>query len=183
VCGDYPDTPHTDAIQLLSAYGSVIRGNYFHDVVTGIVAYDGLSNALIENNVVSTVNRPDAIEINSDINSIVRNNVLVYKAGCGNGFNECGNISLGAKVGDPVGTGTVIENNIVTGISINNGSTASVNRNNMIRSGASGQNFNGVPVFTGGSTPSTFDGFVLAPGSPGYTGGTGGSRVGISPRS
>jgi len=38
---------HTDAIQLLGAADSVIRGNYIHDVSTGIVAYDGVSGALI----------------------------------------------------------------------------------------------------------------------------------------
>ena len=49
---------HTDAIQLLGANGSVIRGNYLRNVESGIAAYDGVSNAVIEDNVVDTQGRP-----------------------------------------------------------------------------------------------------------------------------
>ncbi len=178
-CGDYNDTPHTDSIQLLGANRSVIRGNYFHNVVTGIVAYDGISNATIENNVVETISRPDGIELLSDTNSIVRNNVVVYKTGCGNGSNVCGGIFIGRKSADPPGVGTVVENNIASYISINSGSTTASNRNNMLRSDTTGSNFIGVPSYVGGSNPTIFDQFELSPASPGIGRATDGGNVGI----
>ncbi len=179
VCGDYADTPHTDSIQILGAAGTVVRGNTFKNVVTGIVAYDGIENATIENNLIETVNRPEGIELLSDTNSIVRRNTLVYKSGCGNGSNECGVIFVGSKTGSPGSSGTVIEDNIATEISVQSGSNLSVSRYNMLRNGASGTNFIGIPSYTGGATPTTRNGFFLNAGSPGKNASSAGNDVGI----
>ena len=46
-------------------------------------------------------------------------------------------------------------------------STAAVNRNNMVRLGASGENFNGTPTYIGGADPITYAGYALAAGSQG----------------
>ncbi|HEX5926801.1 MAG TPA: right-handed parallel beta-helix repeat-containing protein, partial [Baekduia sp.] len=72
------DTAHTDAIQLLGAAGSVVRGNYIHNTADGIVAYDGIQSALIENNVIDLVNGRWGIELYSDNGSTIRHNTLVY---------------------------------------------------------------------------------------------------------
>ncbi len=170
------DCAHTDPIQLFSN-GHVVRGNYITNSADGIVAYDGIGNSLIENNVVDLKTGRYGIELYSDNGSTVRNNTLIYNAGCAS--SSCGYIVLDHKPADPAGVNTVIENNVAVTVDMSNGSTASVNRNNMLRSGASGQNFNGIPVFAGGASPTTWEGFKLASNSPGFTGATDGGSVGI----
>lgn len=170
------DCAHTDPIQLFGN-GHIVRGNYITDSADGIVAYDGVGNSLIENNVVELKTGRFGIELYSDSGSTIRHNTLVYGTGCGGG--PCGQIMLDHKSADPAGKGTIIEDNIATGISFSNGSTAAVNRNNMLRSGATGQNFNGSPTFVGGSNLSAWADFKLATGSAGITGASDGGRVGI----
>ena len=60
---------HTDSIQLLGARGSVIRGNWLHNNTSGIVAYDSVDQALIEDNVIDLPDRPWGIELYSDTGS------------------------------------------------------------------------------------------------------------------
>jgi hypothetical protein len=172
------DCAHTDVIQLIGAKGSVVRGNYIHHSASGIVAYDGVESATIENNVLDMVNGRYGIELYSDNGSIVRNNTLVYGTGCG--YGGCGQIVLDRKSADDAGRGTIVENNIASSISLVNGSTAAVNRNNMVRSGGSGSNFAGNPTFAGGSSPTSFSGFRLAASSTGKGMGVSGADVGIS---
>ncbi len=169
---------HTDAIQLLTAPGTIIRGNYIHDSSDGIVAYDGVERATIENNVIKLVYGRWGIEMYADSNSIIRHNTLVYGSGCE--YAPCGHIILDHKTADPAGVGTVIENNIAYSIDINNGSAASVNSKNMIRTGVSGGNFGGTPIFAGGADPTTYSGFKLAADSPGKSVGSDGKDVGIN---
>ncbi len=181
VCTGWWDTsPHSDPIQLIGATGSIVRGNYIHNVADGIVAYDGVDNVLIENNVVDIQSGRWGIELYSDTNSIVRYNTLVYRTTCD--YAPCGHIILSRKTSDPVGTGTQVYDNVAYVVSLQNSSTAAVNRNNMLRSGVSGQNFSGVPVFEGGSNPTTWEGFKLAANSPGITGASDGGPVGIRQR-
>jgi hypothetical protein len=171
------DCAHTDPIQLYGGHHMIIRGNYIHDSADGIVAYDGTHDNLIENNVIELVSGRWGLELYSDKNSIVRHNTLVYGTGCA--YAPCGYLVLDHKSSDPAGSGTIIENNIATTVDLNNGSTASVNTKNMLRSGASGTNFNGIPVFVGGSAPTTWAGFKLAAGSPGIGAASDGGNVGI----
>jgi hypothetical protein len=171
------DCAHTDTIQLIGATGAVLRGNYIHHTVNGIVAYDGVDSAIIENNVIDLVNGRFGIELYTDSGSIIRHNTLKYGTGCS--YLTCGWILLDRKLADPVGTGTIIEDNIASGISMSNGSTAAVNRSNMLYSGATGQNFNGVPTYTGGANPSTFLGFKLASSSAGHNAALNGLDIGI----
>jgi hypothetical protein len=170
------DCAHSDPIQLFGP-GHIVRGNYIVDSADGIVAYDRIASSLIEHNVIDLKTGRYGIELYSDNGSIVRFNTLIYGTGCEHG--PCGQIILSRKTTDPAGVGTIIENNIATSISTDSGSTFAVNRNNMLRSGASGQNFNGTPVFVGGSSPTDFAGFLLAAGSPGKAAATDGSDVGI----
>ena len=128
------DTAHTDAIQLLGAAGSVVRGNYIHNTADGIVAYDRISNALIENNVIDLVNGRWGIELYSDSGSIVRHNTLVYNTGCA--YAPCGLIVLDHKSTDPAGKGTIVQDNIATEVWLNNGSTVAKRDHNMVRRNA-----------------------------------------------
>jgi hypothetical protein len=161
-CGDC----HTDAIQLLTASDSVIRGNYIHNVATAIVAFDGVVRATIEDNVVDTGGRPWGIELYSDSNSIVRHNTLLYRANCS--FNlPCGTIALDHKSQDPAGRGTIIVDNIATSIATVNGSTFAERRNNLVRSGSASGDLPGSPTYLAGPTPTTWAGFQLAGASLG----------------
>lgn len=170
------DCAHTDPIQLFGN-GHTVRGNYITDSADGIVAYDRIGNSLIEHNVVDLKSGRFGIELYSDNGSTVRFNTLIYNSACAS--SGCGQIVLDHKSADPAGVNTIIENNVAAGISISNGSTAAVNRNNMLRSGASGQNFSGTPIFTGGTTLTSWANFKLASNSPGFTGATDGGTVGI----
>lgn len=171
------DCQHTDSIQLYGATNTIIRGNYIYNSADGIVAYDGTAGNLIENNVIDLVTGRWGIELYADNGSTIRHNTLVYNTGCE--YAACGWVVLDHKTANPAGVNTVIENNILTGISMNNGSSASVNRNNMLRSGATGTNFNGTPSYTGGTAPTNYSGFYLNPGSPGKGAGSDGFDVGI----
>jgi hypothetical protein len=157
---------HTDAIQLLGASDSVIRGNYIHNVSTGIVAYDGVTRATIEDNVVDTASRPWGIELYADTNSVVRHNTVVYRATCDYNL-PCGTIALDHKSTDPAGRGTVLVDNIATSIATTNGSTYAQRDHNLVRSGAISGDIQGSPTYVGGSLPTTLTGFKLAVGSLG----------------
>ena len=171
------DTAHTDAIQLLGASGSVVRGNYIHHSADGIVAYDGISNALIENNVIDLVNGRWGIELYSDNGSTIRHNTLVYNTGCA--YAPCGLIVLDHKSSDPAGKGTIVQDNVATEVSLNNGSTVAKRDHNMVRRNVGSGDVLGTPSYTGGSAPTTWTGFHLASSSPGAKSSTAGTAVGI----
>jgi Bacterial TSP3 repeat len=175
----YRGSNHTDAIQLVGAGGSVVRGNYFKNTYTGIVAYDGVEHALIEDNALDVDDRGAAIELYSDDGSVVRHNTLRFYGGhCW--YNEpCGQIAIDRKPQDDAGHGTVVDDNIATDITVNNGSSIAVRRNNLLHRGARGGDRRGSPRFTGGSDPPSFAGFRLKPGSPGRGAASDGRDVGI----
>ena len=167
---------HTDAIQLLGARGTVIRGNYIHRSSTGIVAYDGLAAAIIEDNVLDLPNRPWGIELYSDEGSIVRHNTLAYGS-CD--FNlPCGQIDLNRKSSDDAGYGTVVVDNVATQITVQGGSSAGARHHNLLRRGAASGEFTGTPSFTGGAHPTSYGGFTLAAGSLGKGAASDGADIG-----
>jgi hypothetical protein len=49
----------------------------------------------------------------------------------------------------------------------------------MLRSGGSGTNFSGTPVYSGGSNPSAYSAYTLAANSPGTAAASDGTDVGI----
>jgi hypothetical protein len=161
-CGDC----HTDAIQLLGAPDTLIRGNFFQSVATAIVAFDGVTRATIEHNVVDTGGRPWGIELYADRDSIIRHNTLVYRASCD--YNQpCGMISLDRKTANAAGSGTRIIDNIATSIATNNGSTYAERHHNLVRSGAVSGDISGSPTYVGGSAPGSLEGYALASNSAG----------------
>jgi Right handed beta helix region len=132
--GDAPDTQilrneftafvdreplHTDPIQF---YGdgprTTIRGNWFHDMVevsAMVMMADGGGPNLIEDNLFGPGGgHAYSLTWYSDDSSIIRHNTFV-DGRCS--FNlRCGVIALGHKPEDDPGRGTVIEDNILTGI-------------------------------------------------------------------
>jgi parallel beta-helix repeat protein len=167
---------HTDAIQLFSGsggpgVGSTIRGNYIHDCSTGIVAFDGTNDNLIEDNVVEGIGG-HSITLGGDSNSIVRHNTVTGPYG----------LDLTSRAGTS-SRGTVVQDNILPAIYLHNGvggdASPALNTHNMLRSGATAPNLNGTPIFLGGLNPTTYTGFHLAPTSPGKNAATDTTDVGI----
>ena len=181
IVGSCPNDPHTDATQLYGGpfSGTIIRRNFYYSNVQVLAAYDGVDGVLIEDNVFdpgpSGERRPCQIELYADNGSIVRHNTLIYRDASYPGY-----VCLDKKSGASNGINTVVEGNIIPGgLQQNNGSTASVYRYNMMRSGASGTNFNGSAVFVGGGFPTTYAGFELLATSPGNNASYDGLDVGI----
>jgi hypothetical protein len=160
--GDCPNDPHTDALQLYGGpyAGTIIRGNYFYRNVQVLTAFNGVDNVLIENNVLdpgpSGERRECQIEWHSDRNSIIRHNTIVFRS------PNLGTICTYDA------NGTIIEENITSGISDEGGGFVNVTRsNNLLRSGTLAGNVTGSPTYVGGASPTSYEGFALASGSLG----------------
>jgi hypothetical protein len=172
-----PNLVHTDAIQLYGSKNTLIKGNYFYNLDNGvapIMAGDGAERETIEDNVFgNAIARPYAITIWSDTASTIRHNTFADGA-CE--FNlRCGIISLGSKDSCPhptecdPGRGTTITDNILGEVSIGSGD-AQVSQDgfNLFRIRVSGTHaITGAPRYVGGTTPTSYRGYALAPGSPG----------------
>ena len=99
----------------------------------------------------STCAAPGASNWYSDRNSLIRHNTLRYYApGCYGG-SACGLIDINRKSADPAGTGTVVVDNVATGISVQNGSSVGERHHNLLRQGAATGDSIGTPVFQGGT--------------------------------
>jgi hypothetical protein len=173
------DPYHTDPIQIYGGSHIVIRGNYFHDneVSAGIMMADGGDHNIVENNVFAPGGYTWGITWLADDSSIIRHNTFV-NGQCN--FNQrCGIINIGSKSGDPASHGTIIVDNIVTDIGLDNGATLAERHNNLLPSSAATGDIVGVPAFVGGSHPTTREGYKLAPGSPGIGKASNGTDIGI----
>jgi hypothetical protein len=166
---DDPSAPHVDPIQLLGSTNTIVRGNYVHDVSTGMMAADGLDHATIKNNVFKVTGSPYAMQLGSDNGSVIRHNTFWGGGTCGFGM-RCGILLLGNKSGDPVSTGTRITDNILTDVGGGSGSPTqnlTEDYNLVAHSGAGAHDIHRAPTYVGGMRPTTRAGFALAPGSPG----------------
>jgi hypothetical protein len=172
------DPAHSDPIQCSGdcAGGLLIQGNYVHDSADGIVAYDRLNHATIQDNVVDLNTGRWGIELYSDYGSIVKHNTLRYATTCE--YAACGWIILDHTSTDPAGTNTIIRDNIATAIVANNGSTWAADDHNMVRQTPHTGDFTGTPIYTGGTTPTTYPAFKLTPLSPGTGDADDGLNVG-----
>jgi hypothetical protein len=170
---------HTDNIQMVGSSGTVIRGNWIHSTYAattqGITAFDSVDHAVIEDNVVD-IHRFAGIELYSDDGSIVRHNTLVYyPAGC-YGNLPCGRIDINRKSVDDAGMNTVVQDNVATAITVQNGSTLAKRDHNLLRESAGSGDTLGTPTFVGGGG---WAGFHLASGSAGTKAASDGLDVGI----
>jgi hypothetical protein len=169
------DSAHTDSIQLLGAPGTVVRGNYFHGVATGIVAYDGVKSALIEDNVIDT-DRPWGIELYADQGSTIRHNTLRY--GRCIFHKPCAQIDLTRKLVNAPGRGTRILDNVANAINSSEGSTYAERTHNLVQVDPVRRDLRGTASFVGGRHPTSYAGYGLAPGSPGKGAASDGLDVG-----
>jgi hypothetical protein len=171
-----PSGRHVDALQLYGQRETVIRGNYFHDVATAIMAPNGADHELIEDNVFDTGGYPFAIMIGRDNGSIIRHNTAPAFAGCSFGL-PCGSLLLGSSDSQ----GTVIRDNVLGRLSIRAGSVLAADDHNLIAEGGGGpEDLVGVPAFAGGAHPSGRAGFRLAPNSAGRGAASDGRDVGMT---
>jgi hypothetical protein len=168
-----PDGVHTDAIQLYGSKNTLIKGNYMYRVPQAIMASSGADHEIIEDNVIDPGEYPFPLVLYSDDSSIIRHNTLPDGA-CA--FHaRCGIMTLGSMPSCPhpsecdPGHGTIIKDNVMGEISFGEGTaTVAENSNNLLRTPSKGPaNLTGLPVYVGGTHPTSFAGFALAPGSRG----------------
>lgn len=166
---------HTDSIQLYGSKNTLISGNYFHDVAIAIGAYDGADHETIEDNVV-VMDGTDAFAMQflSDVGSVIRHNTFADFSSSGRtrcAYNvRCGTVLLGHKDSDPRSVGTKLQDNILTGIGLDNTAPAHglEDFNIILAGGGEGaHDTSTAPTYVGGSRPTTYGGFALAPGSAG----------------
>jgi hypothetical protein len=186
-CND-PNGNHTDAIQvgIGAATGVVIQRNFIHQSAANaavcdtqsLSAFDELSHAVITDNVVNMNRRPWGIEIYSDDTSLIEHNTVVGDPAPCNFSQPCGQIDINAKTTNDVGFGTIVLNNIATRINTNRATLGERHDNMLLQSLVVGD-FIGIPQYVGGADPTTYDGYCLAPGSPGKGAASDGLDVGI----
>ena len=166
---------HTDPIQLYGARDTLITGNYLHDNATGIMAPDGGDGGYlrIENNVFTRSEQPGAYLGFKPGLSVIHNTFTVALM-----INDDP-----SKSGSPT-TGAVIKDNVLGGglAKQNLGSGAIAQEDYNLLSGGSGaHDIKANPTFAAGAKPTTYAGFLLAPGSPGVKAADDGADMGILP--
>ena len=192
----YSGQAHTDGIQLYGSQSTVIKGNFFYNVPDGVVAYDGMKNEDIENNVFvnDSANDNGASPNQFDLlansgTSTVKHNTVVGGLDTFGGTE--GNILTGSK--GAACTGLVINDNVATSISNDDGGghcTFTGDYNLLPQGGGAGtHNLSGSPVYVGGDCGNlTVDppgkcagkwaNFMLAPTSPGHLAASDGTDIG-----
>ena len=169
---------HTDSIQLYGASDTTITGNYIHDAAEGIMAPDGGDSGFlhIENNVFSRIDQQGVY--------------LGFKPGLVLNHNT---FSAGVmlhddptKGGSPT-VGAVIKNNILlNGVAKQNlmANAIAVEDYNLLAGGSGAHDIKaGKPTFAAGAAPTTFAGWLLAPGQHRGQGRRRRRRHGDHPRS
>jgi len=167
------DVAHTDPIQLWGAKNHIVRHNWFHNlnVASAIMIPDGdVTLSTFEDNIIDMTGSGDSRAFNygGAIGNTLRNNTII-----GSFLNRASNQLTPSS-------GTVFENNIVTGgVTSIEGATFASRINNLVGSGAVAGEITGTPTFVGGGTPTSYAGYCLANGSAGKNAGTDGLDVGI----
>lgn len=182
---------HIDTLQVYSrsngtSGGTTFSGNLCYDDYGCFMAFDGTSDNTITDNVCFELETA-CVSLYSDTGSVVSGNTEqaggVDPSYCANlpNLQRCTSTRLfmnSNKSGDRAPSGETYVNNVdQPGPSAEAGSLTA-DTNNMW-SGASSPNINGRPTFQGGPSPTTWAGFALAAGSPGFAGATDGLGVGI----
>ena len=168
-----PCAPHSDSIQGSSLNRAVITGNYFHDVSTGIVNYDGgATNVTVTNNVFQNI-EGDNVCVGGSTGLVVEHNTDITGS-----FTNCTAHDV------PGSTGSIFRNNIVHD-DINNAGTGTFaikDYNFCITGTCAGAHSisNQAPTFIGGASPTTFAGFALNTGSAGKNAASDGTDIGIN---
>lgn len=172
------DDVHAVALEY-SAHGAHVVGNYIHNAPTGIVAYNGMSHTLIENNVITTAGRGAGIEIGADTGSVIRHNTLTNPPGCNPG-GDCGHIWISGHPDYGPGSGTVVKDNILTGMYVAPGTTLAEQSHNLMAAGAGEYDIAGRPQYYGTPNPMSFKGYASSDSSPSKHAASDGTDIGIN---
>lgn len=169
----YPCAPHSDSIQGSSLNRVIITGNYFHDLSTGVVNYDGgATNVTVSNNVFQNI-EGDNVCVGGSTGLVVEHNTDVTGS-----FTNCTAHDV------PGSTGSIFRNNIVHDDIDNAGTgTFAVKDYNFCITGTCAGTHSissKTPVFSGGTSPNAYSGFALAAGSPGKGAASDGTDMGVS---
>lgn len=187
------NTAHVDPIEVLDPIGGEVYGNYFHDNSDGSGGLGWFSGSFghfdIHDNVwvcgAPGVGYAWPVSLEGATSDTYYHNVLVQTNGCRVRIgrdNQC----------DDSGT-MIFQNNVWTstggtsGIGWDDtGCTASAHaytedHNLNCSCGAGTGDTTGTPTFAGGATPTTWEGYALAAGSPGKGAASGGTDMGITP--
>jgi hypothetical protein len=169
---------HVDAIQGYGQRNSVIKGNYFIQPRVCIGHYDAASNETIEGNVfVGNGTGADGtqcvIDLGSQTNMTFRHNTVRGASMRVGGINTSG------------GGSGIYTDNIMQETRFSPGPlgscTACTFTHNLFPSGGSGtNNIVGTPIYVGGLLPTSWSGWQLLSGSPGYRAASDGSDMGAS---
>jgi hypothetical protein len=165
---------HTDPIQLYGSSHTLITGNWLHDNATGIMAPDGSDTETITNNVIQTTGYPWPIVMGAADSNVVTHNTLP---------GSQGTIEVDKSNGGAASTGNVIKDNIVTNVANATGgkpqgSTVDYNLSSGATIGA--HDIKGKPTYSGGSSPTTYAGYLLASSSAGRNAASDGTNMGIT---
>jgi Right handed beta helix region len=172
------DGRHVDALQLYGASHTLVRGNYFRDVASAIMAPDGADHERIEDNVFDTGGYPYAIMLGGDDGSVIRHNTVPDVGRCAYG-QTCGTLLIGdGGQSHQPGKGTVVADNILGSLSVAGASAVRSTHNLVAHGGGSPDDKAGVPAFVGGAHPRSRAGFRLKDGSPGRDAASDGRDVG-----
>lgn len=177
IYGGRQNVPHIDAIQGYGQDDTVVTGNYFTENLVDLGFYDGGSNEQFTNNVFNhSAVDGQAVQLGSIQGGTFTHNTLVNVVA-----------AQGAKTGDPLNNNFSWLNNVLVGSSIiDAGDQPGCSPNcpvdyNLFTANPRGTNYLvGTPTFSGGGSPSTWSGFLLASGSLGENAGNDGLDMGIT---
>jgi hypothetical protein len=155
--------------------GTHISGNYFYNNSDCFLLDDGSSNYLIENNVCSTSSDSSYwMQFGGASTMTFRHNTIISTVGAQYGNDHNGN---------PSSNVTFIDNILYSQPSGNPGQpvsgTFTQDYNLCLSNCVGAHSLNGTPVYSGGTSPNSYAGFVLASSSTGYNAGNDGNNIGI----
>jgi hypothetical protein len=163
-------TAHVDPVQLYGSKNTLITANYFHDNSTAVMAGDGGSGEQVVGNVFVMDEYPWAVVASHIPNMLLRHNTVI-------GGSLHVDDSINPQSSSTPSSGSVIDN----AASVTVGQKGSLTVDYNLASDAGGaHSVKANPQFTGGSSPSTWQGFALKSGSPGTGAGSDAADMGAT---
>ncbi len=168
---------HSDSLQLYGATNTVIRGNYFHDYDVAIMAPDGGRNEQITDN--AFISNPGGYRPGDPARHATGERCSRTT------WSRTPTSTSTPRPENPPGQDNVARDNVMINgrfVTPSAGCTNCTVAYNLFTSSAQASGTNtivGTPVFAGGSNPTTWAGWALAPGSPGTGNASDGSNRGI----
>jgi hypothetical protein len=166
---------HTDSIQLYGASDTTITGNYIHDAAEGVMAPDGGDSGFlhIENNVFSRIDQ-QGVYLGFKPGLVLNHNTFAAGVMLHDDPSKGGNPTIGAIIKNNILLNGVAKQNLMS-------NAIAVEDYNLLAGGAGVHDIkSGKPTFAVGA-PTTFAGWLLAPGSIGAKAADDGADMGILP--